>query len=358
MKPQFLFHKTPIFLGTKSLDVVAEFLIKNKSSHVYILVDANTQKYCLPILLTRNPTLSDAKVIKLPIGESTKSLIVFEEVCVKLLQENIDRDSLIINLGGGVVCDFGGFLSSSLKRGIKFINIPTTLMAQIDAGFGGKVGLNLKNYKNQIGLFSNPDLIIIYPPFLLSLPNNEFLSAQAEIFKYGIVKNMLFWDKIISFNFSKKTDLTSIIKDCVKIKIDIIGDDYIDLSKRRKLNFGHTISHAIESVFLEKGHNILHGFALSIGLICESYISHVRFGLSLEKLNLITSNLLDNFGVIKLNNINDELILKYIYSDKKNLKGRVYCTLINDIGSALVNCPIESEDILSALEFYREKCRV
>ncbi len=343
-----------IFIGFDNISRIDGFIEKKSITQIFIFVDKNTKKYCLNSILYKSNYLKKGRVIELPIGEFTKSMEVFEKICTELLITDIDRNSLIINIGGGVILDFGGFLSGVLKRGIKFINIPTTFLAQIDAAIGGKVALNLNKYKNQIGLFVDPQMIIIDPSFLSTLSKNDFLSAQAEVFKYGLIYDNAFWNKLINMNFSNQNDLLYIINECVKIKISIVQSDYFDWGKRRKLNFGHTIAHAIESLFFDIQKPISHGFAVFFGLICESYISYINYKFSKTQFISIIQEIKKIWLPIELDAKYDHRILTYIKADKKNTSCKYNFTLIQEIGSAIVNCSVSENDILLSLDFYRK----
>ena len=358
MFSEFIFHNTPVFVGLDSISRLNQFVSNLKSNKIFILVDSNTKIYCLPILFKLNPDLINCHIIDVGLGESIKSISNFKLVCKALISQHIDRNCLILNLGGGVICDFGGFVSSVLKRGIDFINLPTSLMSQVDASIGGKVGLNLGDYKNQIGLFSNPKSVIIYPPFLSSLPQEHILSAHSEIFKYALIYDAYLWKKISLMGLLDISQLNTIIHKCVEIKTTIIQLDYHDFNDRRKLNFGHSIGHAIESIFLNQNKPISHGFALSIGIICETYISYLRCGLSKNILNSVVEVIFNIFPSIFLDPKEDDLILEYVKYDKKNSQELLNFTLIKDVGVALVNFPVFEKDILSSLDFYRKKCHI
>lgn len=355
---QFLLRDTLIYLNDTSFNSINKWMNSNNFDNVFIIVDKNTNIHCLPILLKHVPLLKSSFIITIDSGEASKSIEKVHAICSCLINKNITRHSLIINLGGGVVCDLGGFVASIIKRGVQFINIPTTLMSQVDAAIGGKVAVNLQHYKNQIGLFTNPQIIFIYTPFLLSLSNDELLSAQAEIFKYGLIYDKLLWEKCKVESDSKIMNFENMISDCIRIKIKIVESDYYDYQQRRILNFGHSISHAIESVFFSsKKQTISHGFALSVGLICETYISYENFQFSSKKLNMIVNAILSVFPKINLDKNLDEMILKYLKSDKKNQNGLYNFTLIKDVGVAVVNCSVSDIQIIHALDYYRKKCQ-
>ncbi|MAQ69987.1 MAG: 3-dehydroquinate synthase [Flavobacteriales bacterium] len=355
---QFLLRDTLIYLDDNSFNSINKWMSLNHFDNKFIIADENTSIHCLPVLLKHVPLLKDSFIIKMSSGESAKSIAQVEAICSCLINKNIDRQSLIVNLGGGVVCDLGGFVASIIKRGVKFINIPTTLMSQIDAAIGGKVAVNFQDYKNQIGLFVDPQIVFVYTPFLLSLSHDDLLSAQAEIFKYGLIYDRLLWEQCRLESSNKIMNFKNMISDCIKIKIKIVESDYYDYQGRRMLNFGHSICHAIESVFLStKKQPVSHGFALSVGLICETYISYKKFKFSSKKLSIIVNTILSVFPKINLVKALDNLVLKYLKSDKKN-KNRLYnFTLIKDIGVAVVNCSVSDIHIINSLDYYRKKCQ-
>ena len=356
---QFSLRDTLIYLDHQSFHSFDKWLHSNNFDSIFIIADENTSVKCLPILLKHVPFLNNSCVIQMESGESSKSIEQVQTICSYLINKHITRHSLIVNLGGGVVCDLGGFVASVIKRGVKFINIPTTLMSQIDAAIGGKVAVNMQNHKNQIGLFNDPEIVFVYTPFLLSLSNDDLISAQAEILKYGLIYDNLLWEKCKFDLNNEKINLESVISDCIKIKIKIVESDYYDYQERRILNFGHSISHAIESVFLSvKEQPISHGFALSVGLICETYISYKKFEFSVEKLNIIVDSILSIFPKINLEKDMDEMVLKYLKSDKKNQNGLYNFTLIEDIGFAVINCSVSDIQVINALDYYRKKCQM
>ncbi len=346
-----------IIINNKSISCLLDVIKKINPTKVFILLDKNSKKYCLPILLTHVSVLNSAHILELENGESAKTINSVKSVCNLLLSKNVDRKSLMINLGGGVVSDLGGFVASIIKRGINFINIPTTLMSQVDAAIGGKVAVNFDHYKNQIGLFSSPNAIFIHFPFTNSLSDFELISAYAEILKYGLIYDKLLWENIQLKNINK-VNLPAIISKCIRIKVDIVKRDYFDNNERRKLNFGHSISHAIESIFLVKNIDITHGHALFIGLICESYISHKIFSFSPNILDGIVKVIFKYFKYRDIKFIDNNLLLEFIKKDKKNVDNNYNFTLIQDIGKSVVNCSVSDDLIFSSLNYYRYLCPV
>lgn len=311
-----------IWIGKESLyklDLVAY-------SKIAILVDENTKKYCLEKISKIKYTV----IIEIKSGEENKSLKTCHSIWKQLVKNNFDRNSLIINLGGGIIGDIGGFCASTYKRGIDFIHIPTTLLAMVDASIGGKLGVNLNNLKNQVGIFQNPKSVIINTDFLDTLPEKEIISGFAEIVKHALIADQELWNKI------KCTELTQlnieeIIIRSVKLKNNIILTDLYERGERKKLNFGHTFGHAIESYYLEKGTPISHGEAIYIGIILETELSKLT---SLEK-NEIKNYILSNFKLPYTPNKNE--LLKFLENDKKNQSKKINFSLLEGIGDCTID---------------------
>ena len=377
MNNKFILRNTIISVGDDSFSDLKEFLESSKPTKTFILVDQNTKKYCLPRILSLVSSLKSACVLELN-GcaehsgniELLKSMNMVNDICIKLLNYNIDRDSLIINLGGGVICDLGGFVASIIKRGVKFINIPTTLMAQVDAAIGGKVAVNLKNHKNQVGLFVDPVLIIVCPFFNRSISNFNFVCAFSEVLKYGLIYDVKFWKQIVYDHdlvfknqiIDQASELTELISKCIQIKIEIVNSDYYDIGPRRKLNFGHSIAHAFESYVLEHvdldglGNAVHHGLALSLGLVCETYISYRKFNFPKMILNDIALKIEQVFPPIDYDLIKfKKLVIGYLKSDKKNLNGQYQFSLIKEIGHPIVNCSVSESEIIDSIDYYINK---
>ncbi|HLG03452.1 MAG TPA: 3-dehydroquinate synthase family protein, partial [Bacteroidia bacterium] len=264
-----------IHIGDSALEQLAAFLKKRRFSGCFILVDENTLQFCLPQLVGQVQMLAGAEVIELESGEKNKTVEVCSQVWSVLSELGADRQSLLINLGGGVITDMGGFIGGTYQRGISFVHVPTTLLAQADASIGGKTGVDLEGLKNQVGVFADPAGLFIYPPFLRTLPEREIRSGFAEILKHGLIADAGYWNRLKEIDPSNHQSWTPIILQSVRIKSGIAGEDPHDDGRRKILNFGHTVGHAIESLFLEEGQvSILHGEAVAAGMICEAFISH------------------------------------------------------------------------------------
>lgn len=344
-----------IEIGALSNSTFGKMLeLQFKNSKKIILVDENTKEFCLEFLITSFDELAYAEVIEIPAGEENKQLEICTQVWETLTEYQIDRNALIINLGGGVISDMGGLIASLYKRGIAFINIPTTLLAMVDASVGGKTGVDLGIYKNQLGTFSFPEAVYIDSGFLHSLESSQIKNGIAEMLKHGLIQDRNHWENVKSFAINNQRISDELIKQSVSIKNQIVLLDPFEKSDRKKLNFGHTIGHAIESYFLGVKKPILHGYAVAAGIQIESYISFKKNFLKETDFNEIKSFLAMFFP--KLLIPLDALNQIYINSkqDKKNRNGDVKMVLLNQIGDSIVDISVEENLILEALNFYIE----
>ena len=343
-----------IQIGDESLDKLSVFLKKNNFSNIFILVDENSLKDCLPILVSRVQKLSSAEIVELESGEKNKTIEVCLNVWRALGELGADRHSLLINLGGGVITDIGGFIASTYKRGIAFVNIPTTLLAQIDAAIGGKTGVDLDGLKNEVGVFENPKEVFIFSSFLRTLPRREMLSGFAEALKHGLIAELSYWEKLKTINIADDVSWNEVILTSIRIKSEIVQGDPFESGRRKALNFGHTIGHAMESYFLEAGEvTLLHGEAVVAGMICEAWLSNQLVGLAKNELDEIARTLLNIYGHIQLDSVADHRLIELMRRDKKNDSGVIYFTLLEAIGKPVINKSVVAADIIEALNYYR-----
>ena len=312
-----------------------------------IIVDENTHDNCLEALLTHYEALKEAEFILLPPGEENKVMEICFQVWEALTEYKIGRRDLIINLGGGVITDLGGFIASIYKRGVQFINMPTSLLAMVDASSGGKTGIDLGPFKNQLGLFAYPICTIIDPGFLQTLPDNEKVWGKAEMLKHGLIADKAHWDAL------KEKDVHDItledIATSASIKNNIVLKDPKEENERKKLNFGHTIAHALEAYFLDKS-PLPHGYAVALGLLVESKISMDLGLLSKEEYYEIEHFILQQYD--KIDNISTigETLLGFMQNDKKREGQEYNFTLLNTIGQSSINHTVTEEVILEALK--------
>jgi len=330
------------------------YLSKNLPSTIFILVDENTNKYCLPILLQEIETTNNIEIIEIEAGEIYKNLDTCIGVWEALTELGADRKSLLINLGGGVITDLGGFVASCFKRGISFINIPTTLLSMVDASVGGKTGVDLGVLKNQIGLFSDPEMVLIDPRFLNTVIAREIRSGLAEIIKYGLTYDVKLWSEIKDFKELNINNISNLIYRSIEIKNEVVTTDPKEQGLRKVLNFGHTLGHAIESFFLESEdkENLTHGEAIAIGMITEAYLSNKLLNFSENKVQEIKETLSAIYDKVAINPSDFEAILALLIHDKKNIGGQVNFVLLTDFEKFKLDCKVDKALLIEALNFY------
>ncbi|WP_456377052.1 3-dehydroquinate synthase [Lutibacter sp.] len=330
------------------------FILEYKPSTIFILVDENTNENCLPILLQELETSQSIEIIEIESGEENKNLDTCSGVWNALTELGADRKSLLLNLGGGVITDLGGFVASTFKRGIAFVNIPTTLLSMVDASVGGKTGVDLGVLKNQIGLFSNPEMVLIDTRYLETVTERELRSGLAEIIKYGITYDAKLWNELIDFKLLNISDLKNIIYRSIEIKNEVVTEDPKEAGIRKILNFGHTLGHAIESYFLlsEDKENLTHGEAIAIGMITETYISEALLNFPTEGLKNIKKVILNNYDKVPIEKSDYKAILELLVHDKKNVAGQVNFVLLSDFEKYKLDCKVEESLLIKALDYY------
>jgi 3-dehydroquinate synthase len=343
----------PIYLGEINTDDFERFQQIIKSfSQVIIFTDENTSRYCLPKLLNIS-SFKTARIIELQSGENSKNIQKAIEIWEMFTDLNLDRNSLIVNLGGGVITDFGGFVASLFKRGLHYINIPTTLLAMVDASIGGKTGVNFMSYKNQLGVFADPEVIFIDPAFLKTLPKRELATGYAEIIKHALIMDIVLWELINKTLPEHIHDNIEIIKRAVFIKSNIVIADPFEKDIRKILNFGHTIAHAVESYSLANDKNpILHGEAVALGIICETWLSVKKNGFNENQAIAIYKYISALFPHYHIDTATIPILLDIIKQDKKNKNGRLNFTLLTEIGKSVIDNDCEERLISESIQFY------
>ncbi|GAB5527968.1 MAG: 3-dehydroquinate synthase [Roseivirga sp.] len=325
-----------------------EYLAETSFSKLAVLVDENTLKHCYPIIA---PLLPEHVLIDIYSGEVNKTLKTCEHIWGELTDFALDRKSLLINLGGGVIGDMGGFCAVSYKRGIRFVNIPTTLLAAVDANVGGKLGIDFRGLKNHIGFFQDPDAVLIDSQFLKTLPQRELRSGFAEVLKHGIIADRDYFDQIIVDGLDQP-NWNAVIAHSVEIKSAVVKADPKEGGLRKILNFGHTIGHAIESHYLGTENHLLHGEAICIGMICESYLSKKLLGLPDDQLEIIRDTLHACYPDIQIHKADFLQIIERMYQDKKNVNNILSHSLISAIGTATYDVAVDEKDALDALFYH------
>ena len=330
-------------------------LSENNYSKIFIIVDSITNEVCLPKLLPYIATELTIEIIEFESGEINKNIETCIQIWNVLTELGADRKSLIINLGGGVVTDLGGFVASTFKRGIDFINIPTTLLSMVDASVGGKTGVDLGNLKNQIGVINTPKIVLIDTSYLDTLSQIEMRSGLAEILKHGLIFDKAYWKQFLDLSKIDYANFDQIIYDSIKIKNKIVMQDPNEQGIRKALNFGHTLGHAIESYFLENKNKkiLLHGEAIAIGMILESYISMQKNLISANEYLEIKTTINSIYESVVFEESDMNPILELLIHDKKNEYGAIKFVLLDGIGKFITGQEIEKELILAAFLDYK-----
>lgn len=326
------------------------FLAQNNYAKIGVIVDENTKKHCYPLVKNLLPKHI---LIAIKSGENHKNLDTCQQIWGKMTDEAFDRHSLIIDLGGGVIGDMGGFCAATYKRGIDFIQIPTTLLSQVDASVGGKLGIDFNGYKNHIGVFTQPKTVLIDTAFLITLPKNELRSGFAEIIKHCLIRDVKMWD-VIRVKDLEEQSIDELVAHSVEIKKEIVAEDPHEKGLRKILNFGHTLGHAIETHFLDKPvGRLLHGEAIAAGMLMEAFIAFKRGMITAETLSQVEEFMFTVYGriVIPENEIVD--ILAHTKQDKKNRGSEIRFSLIDGRGSCTYDIPCTVAEMKKAIHYYQ-----
>lgn len=341
-----------IHFDKNSYNLLQKFIEEKKYSKIFILTDENTYEFCLPKFLSLFPF--EVEIIEIEAGEPNKNIETCVGVWETLSDLQANRKSLLINLGGGMVTDLGGFVASTYMRGIDFINIPTSLLAMVDASVGGKTGVDLGILKNQIGVINTPKKVIIDADYLETLPPRELRSGLAEMFKHGLISSENYWKKLTTLQQKTTDDLLQLIYESVQIKNEIVREDPTEKGLRKILNFGHTLGHAIESFSLTQKteKQLLHGEAIAIGMILESYISYKEMNFLFQKCDEIKQVLQHYFPVKNFSEEDIREIFSLLKHDKKNTSEQINFVLLKNIGSPVIDCPTDFNTIKEAFSYY------
>jgi 3-dehydroquinate synthase len=319
-----------------------------ENQKIVILVDENTHDYCLEYLITSFPELERAEIMLLPCGEENKVMEVCFQVWQAFTEYHVERKDLVITLGGGVVTDMGGFIASIFKRGLTFIHVPTSLLGMVDASIGGKNGIDLDGYKNQLGTITQPACVFIDSGFLATLPAEEIFNGYAEMLKHALIGDVELWEEIRHIQSEDELIQQEVIVKAIRVKTNIIEQDPLEGGLRKKLNFGHTVGHALESYFLQST-PISHGHAVALGMIAESYISMKRNLLTKEAYKEIESTIIRSFPMIELQAEDVSQVISLMYQDKKNEAGQIRSCLLDGIGSCMYDQEVKEEEIGESL---------
>jgi len=352
--------KFSILFGNNGYLKLANFILMNNFKKILILTDENTKAHCLDSFFSKikkidkkiEETISSRSYnFSVESGESSKNLDTSNQIWEFLTENGFKRNDLIINLGGGMITDLGGFVASTYMRGIKYVNIPTTLLGMVDAGIGGKTGIDLKGIKNIIGTFEFAELVLIDIEFLNTLSKKQIAAGYAEMIKHSLIDKNYEWEKISKINSLEEINSEMIYKS-ITIKVDIFESDPMELNNRKYLNYGHTLGHAIESYLLGKDREILHGEAVAIGLVLETYISYLKRNFNLKLTNEIKNHINQHYKRIKFSQESILKIIDLLKYDKKNNTEEPMFVLLNNLGKMKINQSVSSEEIKEAFNFY------
>ena len=353
-----------VIISQNLYEDVQSAIRRQTHDRLFVLTDTTTVRLCWP-LVSALPCFEDAQMITIGDSDDNNNLASLTQVWTALQKGGATRHSLLVNLGGGMVTDLGGFAASTFKRGITYINIPTTLLSQVDASVGGKTGINFNGLKNEIGVFNCAATVILSSEFLRSLDPENLLSGYAEMLKHGLISNKENWAELLRLDFANSKLINSKFKidysllgefvaKSVAVKERIVEADPTEKGLRKALNLGHTAGHALESLAMEQGHTVLHGYAVAWGLICELYLSTVKCGFPKDKLRQTVQFIRENYGDPGIDCKQYERLHEFMKHDKKNESDQINFTLLGDIGDIRINQQASKDDIFEMLDFFRE----
>jgi len=340
----------PIFFEN-SLAELKKFVDSGNYSRSFILTDEHTSVHCLPLVQAAFEGQENFDLIEISSGEESKTIDFCIGIWKMLIDFEADRKALMINLGGGVITDMGGFAASTFKRGIDFVHVPTTLLSQVDASVGGKTGIDMDNIKNIIGTFTQPKAVFISEEFLKTLPERQVLSGVAEMLKHGLIMDAAYWEVLKNSDLSKPA--AALIHRSVEIKNEVVIEDPTEKGIRKALNFGHTIGHAVETnSLINDTRPLTHGEAIALGMICEAYLSYKKTGLSTEGLNEIVKVIGNLYPKYNLAETSFDTLCSIMLKDKKNQNGNINCTLLTSIGQCTLDNICTNDELCESLSFY------
>lgn len=323
---------------------------------LFVLVDETTERLCLP-LVAGMECMNGVRKITIGAGDTAKTLDTLAHVWTELGRMGATRHSLMVNLGGGMVTDLGGFAASTFKRGISYINIPTTLLSMVDASVGGKTGINFGGLKNEIGVFNNARSVILDTQFLRTMDSRNMCSGYAEMLKHGLIDNEKMWTELMNFDISGKPDLTVLqrmVAESVAVKQRIVTEDPTERGLRKALNLGHTAGHAFESLAMRRGKPVLHGYAVAWGLVCELYLSTVKEGFPTDRMRQTVAFINEHYGKMSITCDDYTELIELMTHDKKNVAGVINFTLLGGIGDIRIDRTATEKEMHEAFDFYRE----
>ncbi|MBL7902022.1 MAG: 3-dehydroquinate synthase [Bacteroidia bacterium] len=341
-----------VYFGNSALLSLNTFLLKMNYSRCFILCDENSLQHCLPHVVIACPQLGNADIIEVESGEINKSMETCTNIWEIFLEQKADKHTLLINLGGGVISDLGGFMASVFKRGIPYIHIPTSLLAMADACLGGKNGIDFMGIKNSLGTISKPEAVFVCPPFLNTLEEHQVLNGWVEVFKMALIADKKMWNALS--DISQVGDPSAFIFRSLELKNAIVLKDPLDKAQRKVLNFGHSLGHAIEALVIDAGEEILHGSAVCSGMILESHIAMQKKLITVKEYTEIKTRLRNTFGPMKTIPFSKSQLLEKLGQDKKNKAGSFRFSLLKKIGACAYDVEVNEKQISKALEAYHK----
>lgn len=351
MKHQDLIFSNDVALH---LDALVE---KINPSKVFVLVDENTQRLVLPLLVGESSAIGSASLISIKAGDVNKNIESLMHIWAQLVDGGATRKSLLINIGGGVITDIGGFAGASFKRGIRFVNIPTTLLSAVDAAVGGKTGINFHGFKNEIGAFCEAEAVIISTRFFSTLSQEELLSGYAEMLKHGLISNADTYNRLLANDVVniEAEDMLQLLQESVMVKKHVVEEDPTEKGIRRALNLGHTAGHAFESLALLRKSPIPHGYAVAWGLVVELVLSHMQLQFPSNELTRLATYIYENYGAFNVSCDDYDALIEFMRHDKKNdSANEINFTMLKNVGDIHIDCIATEDDIKTALDIYRD----
>lgn len=338
-------------------DALDSLIREAGNPHTVIIADSHTREACVEPLRMACPALADAPVITVEAGDSHKNLDSLRHIWEQLQELGATRKSLMVNVGGGMITDIGGFAAASFKRGIRFFNVPTTLLSAVDAAVGGKTGINFGGLKNEIGTFCDAEAVVISTSWLVTLPQNELRSGYAEMLKHGLIDSGEEYRRLLDFDIAAAdfTGLLPLVERSVMVKKRVVEEDPREHGIRRALNLGHTAGHAFESWAMRRGEPVPHGYAVAWGLVVDLVLSHLRLGFPADMLRELAAYVRRVYGVIPITCADYPALLELMSHDKKNsTPGAINFTLLDSPGKVHIDCIVEPREIEAALDIFRD----
>ena len=349
-------EKQKIIISQNLCQSLTQAIDEVKHDHLFVLCDETTERLCLPVV-SDFECMKNAQRIVIPATDTHKTLESLSHVWSELQRMGATRHSLMVNLGGGMVTDLGGFAASTFKRGIPYINIPTTLLSMVDASVGGKTGINFGGLKNEIGVFNNARSVILDTTFLRTMDHENICSGYAEMLKHGLINNEEMWAELMNFSLELSDEslekLGRMVAESVAVKERIVTEDPTEHGSRKALNLGHTAGHAFESLALERK-PVLHGYAVAWGMIVELYLCCIKTGFPQDKMRQTVAFIKENYGRMAITCDDYPHLIELMHHDKKNEGNSINFTLLGSIGDIRINQTATEEEIMEALDFYRE----